>query len=329
MIEVQRCTNKDSWDEFILDNGGHPLQLWSWGQVKANYGWQAERLFLLKDERIVGAIQVLVRKLPLPFRAFAYAPRGPVFLPNLVESDQADLLKAVARLVKTSHHAITLSIEPDLLDFTPPTGWHRSTNKLLSAETLLLDLSKTESDLLAAMAKKTRQYIRKSDADVIIKQAKNSDDIKVCLDIYKQTAKRAGFNLHVDKYYQDVKGLMGDFSPIFIAYKGSEPVSFLWLAISEATAYELYGGMTEQGQSLRANYALKWHAIKKSKEWGIDRYDFGGMVAGGVANFKQGWSDHSTEFAGTFDYPMSPLYVLWSRGLPFLKKTAQTIRRKH
>lgn len=324
MIELQRCNDKEQWDEYVLEHGGHPLQLWAWGQVKAGHGWVLERLFGYEDGEIVGAAQMLVRRLPLPLRAFAYIPRGPLF----EETHREAFLEKLAVLAKRDHHAVALSIEPDTLDFTVPTGWVHATNKILSAETILLDITKSESDLLADMAKKTRQYIRKSGADVTIKQVKSREAIEACLQIYRQTAARAGFNLHNDQYYFDVFSQMKDYSPIFVAYENDEPLSFLWLAISEKTAYELYGGMTERGQELRANYALKWHAIKKVKEWGLEQYDFGGLVAGGVSNFKQGWSSEVTTFAGTFDKALSPLYVLWSKGLPFAKKTLQGIRRR-
>ena len=324
MIEIQRCSDKEQWDDYILEHGGHPLQLWSWGQVKAGHGWKAERIFAYDDETIVGATQMLVRRLPLPFRAFAYIPRGPLF----EKSIESEFFDKLATLARRDHHALTLSNEPDALEFEKPSGWIRATNKVLSAETILLDTSKPESDLLANMAKKTRQYIRKSGADVKIKQVKRREDIEACLAMYRATAKRAGFNLHDDQYYFDVFLQMEDYSPIFVAYENDVPVSFLWLAISETTAYELYGGMTDRGQELRANYALKWHAIKKVKEWGLSKYDFGGLVAGGVSNFKQGWSSEITTFAGTFDKPLSPLYTLWSKGLPFAKKTLQTVRRK-
>lgn len=324
MIELQRCNDKEQWDEYVLEHGGHPLQLWAWGQVKAGHGWVPERLFGYEDGEIVGAAQMLVRRLPLPLRAFAYIPRGPLF----EETHREAFLEKLAVLAKRDHHAVALSIEPDTLDFTVPTGWVHATNKILSAETILLDITKSESDLLADMAKKTRQYIRKSGADVTIKQVKSREAIEACLQIYRQTAARAGFNLHNDQYYFDVFSQMKDYSPIFVAYENDEPLSFLWLAISEKTAYELYGGMTERGQELRANYALKWHAIKKVKEWGLEQYDFGGLVAGGVSNFKQGWSSEVTTFAGTFDKALSPLYVLWSKGLPFAKKTLQGIRRR-
>lgn len=324
MIELQRCTDKDLWDDYVLEHGGHPLQLWSWGQVKSGHGWVAERIFAYNEDTIIGAAQVLIRKLPSPLRSFAYIPRGPL----IEDAARNEFLELLATLVKRDHHSVALSIEPDMMEFEKPDKWVRSTNKVLPAETILLDLAKSESELLADMAKKTRQYIRKSAADVKVKQVKDRETLMACLDIYQQTAQRAGFNVHNRQYYLDVYQQMQDYSPIFVAYEAEVPIAFLWTAMSETTAYELYGGVTDRGQELRANYALKWHAIRKMKEWGLSRYDFGGMVAGGVSTFKQQWSTDVTVFAGTFDRPLSPLYMLWSKGLPFAKRTLQAIRRK-
>jgi lipid II:glycine glycyltransferase (peptidoglycan interpeptide bridge formation enzyme) len=106
-----------------------------------------------------------------------------------------------------------------------------------------------------------------------------------------------------------------------------QPIAFLWLAISADVAYELYGGMNEDGQRLRANYALKWYAIRKVKEWGLSDYDFGGLVVGGVSVFKQGWASEETVLAGTFDKPLSPTYPLWSKVLPGAKSVLQKLRR--
>jgi len=325
MIEIQRCIDAEQWDDYILEHQGHPLQLWGWGQVKAGHGWVAERIFAYdEDDKIVGAAQVLIRKLPLPFRSFAYIPRGPIGDPTF----QNEFLEAIATLVKRDHRSVALSIEPNSFEFTAPSGWKRSANKILSHDTILLDSSKSESDLLADMAKKTRQYIRKSAAEgITIKQVRTKDELEECLHIYRQTAERAKFNLHQNQYYFDVFNQMKDHSPVFAAYLEGKPVAFLWLAISADTAYELYGGMNEDGQRLRANYALKWHVIRKVKEWGLSQYDFGGLVVGGVSVFKQGWASEETSFAGTFDKALSPTYSLWSKGLPKAKAILQKLRR--
>jgi peptidoglycan pentaglycine glycine transferase (the first glycine) len=324
MTELQKSTDKALWDEYVLENGGHPLQLWGWGQVKAAHGWKAERVFLYDEEEIVGAAQVLIRPLPAPFRSIAYIPRGPITSDSL----QNEFLEKLAKMVKRDYHSVALSIEPDSREMVPPEGWRQAAGRILSPETIILDLTKSESDLLAGMAKKTRQYIRKSAAEgIVIRQVRSQEDLKECLHIYRQTAARAKFNLHDDRYYADVFNLMKDHSPIFAAYLDETPIAFLWLAISSDTAYELYGGMNEDGQRLRANYALKWYAIRKVKEWGLTEYDFGGLVVGGVSVFKQGWSEESTTFAGTFDKPLSPLYGAWSSLFPKVKTVLQTLRR--
>ena len=327
MIELQKCNDKEQWDDYVLEQGGHPLQLWGWGQVKAAHGWTAERVFAVDDEhddKVVGAAQILIRKLPLPFRSFAYMPRGPI-----VESSfQNEFLEKLANLVKRDYRSVALSIEPNSFEFEAPKGWRRSSNKVLSADTVLLDVSKSESDLLSEMAKKTRQYIRKSASEgIVIKQVRTTEELEACLAMYHLTAARAKFNLHNDQYYRDVFSLMGDHSPVFAAYLNDTPVAFLWMAISADTAYELYGGMNEDGQQLRANYALKWHVIRKAKEWGLSQYDFGGLVVGGVSIFKQGWAKEETSFAGTFDKALSPAYSLWSKGLPKAKAILQKLRR--
>jgi peptidoglycan pentaglycine glycine transferase (the first glycine) len=326
-VSIERCTDNDEWDEYVLENGGHPLQLWSWGQVKAGHGWIAERYFALEETgeeghnehpKIIGAAQVLTRRLPMPFRAISYIPRGPIGLEN--SSQSAEFLNKLADAVKRDHHSIALSVEPSTVEFNALEGWQRSVRPILPAETVQLDLNKSESDLLAVMAKKTRQYIRKSASEQIeIRRVKTLAELDHVLDIYQSTAKRAGFQIHDLQYYRDIFTLMQDNNLVFASYRDYEPIAFLWIALSAHTAFELYGGMSEQGAELRANYALKWHVIRKAKEWGLETYDFGGLISGGVSVFKQGWVEEETVLAGTFDKPLSPLYKAWVAALPAAK----------
>ena len=34
MLKIVEITDKNEWDGFININGGHPLQLWGWGELK-------------------------------------------------------------------------------------------------------------------------------------------------------------------------------------------------------------------------------------------------------------------------------------------------------
>ena len=325
MTKLTLCHDKHEWNDYVLENGGHPLQLWGWGDVKSIHGWGAFRLFLYDDdEKVIGAAQMLIRRLPWPMRSLAYVPRGPV----VDENNRGELLSALVEYVKRVHHSVVITIEPDSLEYIVPKGWKKSKNHILPSKTIVLDLNKSDSELLNDMAKKTRQYIRKSASEAMsIEKVRNKADLDKCLDIYRMTAKRAKFDIHKNQYYYDVFSKLADYSQLFAAYVDDQPVAFLWLAISADTALELYGGMNEKGQELRSNYALKWHAIRKCKEWGLSRYDFGGLLDGGVTTFKMGWADSETNLAGTFDRPLSAKYTAWNHGFPMAKRTTRRVKK--
>lgn len=323
MTEVVRCEDKQVWDDLVHEHGGHPLQLWGWGEVKVAHGWTAYRLVVRDDDETIGGAQVLAKVLPWPFRRLLYIPRGPVW----GRGRRDEILSAVTGYAKDHLGGVSLTIEPDDVDVPDIVGWQKSDNTILIPRTLILDLNHSEEELLADMSKKTRQYIRKSGREVFtVKSLKTQDDVDKCLDIYKQTAGRAGFPLHEDAYYHDVHQKMGDSSVIFAAYQGDEMVAFLWIAISQKTVFELYGGMNDTGQQLRANYMLKWHAIRKCQEWGIERYDMNGLLNDGVSNFKLGFASHEDMLAGTYDYPLSGLYALWTKALPRAKSIIRKIK---
>lgn len=324
MISVAECSDEQQWNDTVCDLKGHPLQLWGWGGLKSAHNWGVKRVIISDDDTPIGCAQILTRSLPRPFRRLNYVPRGPVWQ----QGREADVLQAVADYSKQHLAGTLLTIEPDTEALPRVSGWQASANTILIPRTLILDLTKSEGDLQAAMTKKTRQYIRKSGRENIdIRRVTTREELAKCLAIYHDTAARAGFALHDDQYYYDVADKLGESSVVFAAFHESQPIAFVWLAVSAETAFELYGGMNEQGQQLRANYALKWHAITRCKEWGIVRYDMNGLLNDGISTFKQGFADHENMLAGTYDYALSPLYPVWTKALPVAKTIIRKIKR--
>ena len=77
MVIGKACNDEFLWDEIIHDLDGHPLQLWGWGELKATHGWSAHRvLFTDEADKVVGAAQVLAKRLPGPFKRLTYVPRA-------------------------------------------------------------------------------------------------------------------------------------------------------------------------------------------------------------------------------------------------------------
>ena len=337
-LSVTPCTDRAQWDSEVKRLGGHPLQLWGWGELKSAHRWSAERV-LVRDANgeVVGASQLLTRALPKPLGGFVYAPRGPVVarsaddaeLPATVPGTAA-VADAVASYVRSTRRAVAVSIEPDEDFGNYPVGdkWREGPTSVLPARTLILDLRNSEDELIAAMSKKHRQYVRKAgrEESLSIKPVTTLAELDECLEVYHATSERADFGLHEDSYYRDAFTMLGDDAPVWAAYVDGKVVAFLFMAKSDRTAFELYGGMNETGQRLRANYALKWHVICEMKRLGITRYDFGGLINDGVTTFKKGWASHENLLAGTWERP-GPGYTIWTRGLPLAKKIVRMRRR--
>ena len=138
------------------------------------------------------------------------------------------MLDAVARYVKTAHRSVVLSIEPDWdLDSAQAqdlkhSAWQPTNNTILIGRTLILDLHRSEEELLAAMTKKTRQYIRKSGREELVYRRVERSELQQCLEVYRLTARRAGFGIHEDSYYLDIFENMGEDSPVFAAFHGGQ-----------------------------------------------------------------------------------------------------------
>ncbi len=326
-MQLQIVEDRNVWDDFVSHSPyGHPLQLWGWGELKELNGWQPVRLAVTDDDRIIAAAQMLIRQIPKVPRVFMYIPRGPVAKPG---SDELKFLLAAITDYAREHSAISVKIEPNWTIGKLPKGWRRSQNRILLDSTLMIDLRQSDEDILNGMRSKTRQYIRKSEREGIevVRDTSNLhlDDI---MELYRETAKRADFALHEAQYYHRLCQTLGENNHIYVAKKDGRLLSFLWLVATDAIAFELYGGMSDEGSDLKANYTLKWEVMKRMKTAGVTTYDLNGRLNEGIDQFKSGFVEEPTTLIGPYDYPIRlALYQAWERGLPIAKRVMRRVRR--
>jgi lipid II:glycine glycyltransferase (peptidoglycan interpeptide bridge formation enzyme) len=81
----------------------------------------------------------------------------------------------------------------------------------------------------------------------------------------------------------------------------------LFLVRAGTRVVEPYGGMTEAGADSRANYLLKWEAIRSSREQGATTYDLWGLAHSGIAHFKTGFGGREIAYVGAWDLVLDPL----------------------
>jgi peptidoglycan pentaglycine glycine transferase (the first glycine) len=324
LIEV---TDQSAWDPYVSRHAwGHPLQLWGWGEAKRSNGWTPHRLALQAGMEWSAAAQVLLWPIPHTGRFIAYIPRGPVTDPT--NPAAAMLLREIVTWAKR-RRVLYVRVEPAWAEGKLPRGWQRAAHTLQLPETYTIDLAKSEDELLEAMARKHRQYIRKAERDgVTVQRVTDRARLAAMYDMYSQTAARAGFGIHTAEYYEQLFDQLGGHNYLYYASVHGQQAAFLWLAAAGPVAYELYGGVTPEGQELKANYYLKWQAMTELKAAGYKLWDFNGRLNEGVSRFKDGFGPDHTDYIGTWDYPLNKLgYRLWERLWPVAKVVGRRLAR--
>lgn len=331
---VTEVQDRVAWDAEVRACGGHPLQLWGWGEVKNRGPWTARHLRVVSaDGALLGLAQVLVRRLPVPFRALSYVPRGPVVAPDGVGDAAArrEVAQAVVEWCAANVRGVGVTFEPDWSDGTD-LGLARARqarSTILCRSTLILDLTRSDEELMADLGRTTRADVRKGGRGVEIRRVVADDELEAVIALYRESAAHAGFALHEDDYYRAVHRELGDASLVVAAFADGVPCSFVWCAASDRTAFELYGGVNDAGRKARANAPVKWHAVRLAREAGLERYDLNGLLNDGISEFKRSFAKHEDLMAGTLDIPFNGvLYAAWDRGLPAAKQVLRRLRRR-
>jgi peptidoglycan pentaglycine glycine transferase (the first glycine) len=317
------------WDHFVRES--HPgsyLQTTAWAAVKAVNGWTAHRLMA---DGPIGA-QILVRRPgPMPW-GFAYAPRGPVTtgwdgpsIGRFTASVRSELTASAGRI---SHLRIDPEIETDgpldpggeLRRALRAAGW-RPAAAIQPNATRLIDLGADEAGLWGDLRKKWRQYVNKARTGGISVVDGDESRLGEFYRIYRETADRAGFLIRAESAYRDIWRAFapaGHARLLFAQTADGVPQATLFLIRCGPRVVEPYGGMTTAGAESRANYLLKWEAIRSSREAGATSYDLWGLATGGIAHFKTGFGGREVRYVGAWDLVLDPfgrrVYEVAQRG---------------
>lgn len=351
------------WDRILLKlQNSHLLQTWEWGAIKSKYGWRSEQLVWSMNDRIVAAAMVLKRTLQIPYiRNFVniiYIPRGPVL-------DWRDLELSSQVLIDISDYAkinrgLFVKIDPDVIGMSPLSDksysygkaiknlleakdWKFSRDQIQFQNTLVINLTPTEEELLGNMKQKTRYNVRLAARKGVNVRIGGIEDIELLYKIYAETALRDSFTIRNKEYYSDVWGSFikntsdgkindsaqeANLLPVaepLIAEVDGEPVAAVIIFRYGRKAWYLYGMSRELHREKMPNYLLQWEAIRRAKETGCHTYDLWGAPdkfiesdpLWGVYRFKEGLGGKVVQHIGAWDLPIRPvLYSLYTNTLP-------------
>jgi lipid II:glycine glycyltransferase (peptidoglycan interpeptide bridge formation enzyme) len=352
--DLTRIQQAETWNQIVTSlPDGHLLQSWQWGQLKEKYGWQAERLaWKSPSGSTLAAAQVLRRDISIPGlgsrMSIFYCPKGPT-----LDWDDAGLRQRVLsdlQTFATQRGAVLIKIDPNLtsgIGFTGDQdcielpagtetiqalneqGWQASRQQIQFANTMTLDLTRTEDELLAGMKQKARYNIRLASRRGVSIRRGGSEDLDLLYRMYAETSLRDGFAIRKPAYYDDAwRSFIDDgLAQPFLAEVDGEPIAGLIAYRFGNTAWYIYGMSTHQHRKKMPNHLLQWEAIRWAKAEGCTTYDFWGAPdeasekdrMWGVYRFKRGFGAKLVRTPGAWDFTTRPImYWGYSVALPSL-----------
>ncbi len=296
----------------------------------------------------------LARRLPLRM-CLAYSPKGPLLqwedapLRQRVLADMAAYARGLG--------ALFLKIDADILvgtgipgadNDTPNPAWPAIQQDLLSAgfrlspeqvqfrNSVLVDVTAPDEDLLARMKQKTRYNARLGAKKGIVVRVGSPADHATLYRMYAETSLRDGFAIRGEEYYRAVWQTFAETAQPLIAEVDGEAVAAVYLFRFAGTAYYIYGMSRDQHRDKMPNYMLQFEAMRWARQHGCHTYDLWGAPdtfdesdpMWGVYRFKEGLGGWVRRTPGAYDLPLRPalhwLYaVLAPRLLSLLRRAGK------
>ena len=183
-------------------------------------------------------------------------------------------------------------------------------NNIQPIQTIILDLTKSEEELLSQMHPKTRYNINLAQKKGIkIRMSNNDDDFDEFWKLMRKTSKRDGFHAYPRAYYEKMLEIPG--VELFIAEYKNEVIVANIVIFYENQAIYLHGASSYEHRNLMATPLLQWHQILEAKKIGCTKYDFWGIDENkwpGLTRFKRGFGGKEITYSGAYDLVFKPLW---------------------
>jgi lipid II:glycine glycyltransferase (peptidoglycan interpeptide bridge formation enzyme) len=211
-------------------------------------------------------------------------------------------------------------------------GWVESSDQIQFRNTVMVDLSASEEDILMRMKQKTRYNVRLAEKKGVTVRVGGVDDLPMLYKMYAETSVRDGFVIRDEEYYMTVWKLFmqdavnGQPSAVpLIAEVDGEAVAAIFLFMFAGRGYYVYGMSRDKHREKMPTYLLQWAAMKHAKAHGCLTYDLWGAPdvfdesdsMWGVYRFKEGLGGDVVRTLGAYDFAPSKFwYSMYSDVMP-------------
>lgn len=284
----------------------HPLQSDEWGEFRKKTG--------VKVVKSKSGLLLTIHKIPRTRFNIGYLPKGPDIT--------NEMLKELFLIGKTEN-CIFIQLEPNIEKSEKNYKFNNlvpSAKPLFTKYTFILDLTKTEDELLKNMHQKTRYNIRLAEKrGVKIIEDNSEKSFEEYLKLTQETTKRQKFYAH-NKIYHSLmwetlkqNGTLDKnklSAHLFRAVYNGETLAAWILFVYKDKLYYPYGSSSDNHREVMASNLIMWEAIKFGKKHGLKEFDMWGALGTnpdkkdswyGFHKFKEGYGPKHVEFIGSYD----------------------------
>jgi len=313
--------DKSKYDKQV----SHIIQSWEWGEFRKKTGVEVVRLGHFDGIRLVDAYQLTFHRVPFFKSKVGYFPKGP--MPSRL---MVDGLLSVGK----EKNAAFIKLEPNIeasnkyhVSSIRKLGLVPSKKSLFTRYNFLIDLTKSEDELLGSMHSKTRYNVRLAQKKgVEVYESVKDSDFEIYLKLYFETTKRQKYFGHTPSYHRlawETLKKAGMARVLIAKYQKKPLVAWMLLNFGD-TLYYPYGGSSLEFKEVMASNLVAWETIRLGKKMSLKTLDLWGALSPdadlddkwyGFHKFKLGYGPKHVEYIGTYDLVLSPnLYKLLNIG---------------
>ncbi len=311
----------DQWRSFVASRPeANFLQSVEWATANEAAGHTVVRGGVSRGEALVAGWQGLVKSARRG--RYLEVPGGP-----LVDwSDEAAVAELVTQLkaAGTAHRCVFVRIRPQLADSEQARAQlttlrlHRAPFHLHAEHTNILDLTRSEEELLAGMRRQTRYEVRQAQKKGV--QVSWRSDEAAADEFYTvqaDTAKRQGFIPPSREFLRAQLAAFGENARIYRSEKDGTLLSLALVLFSGQEADYFEAASTPEAREYPGAYAVQWQAIRDAKAMGMTRYNFWGIAYtndphhryAGVTTFKRGFGGNDVTYVPAHDIVLRHTYL--------------------
>ncbi len=335
MIEIKTAENRENWDKFVKGRTeANFLQSWDFYEFHKARGKKVVRREFLRDGKVVGVYAGVVETAKRgTYLAIAGGP--------LLDWNDKKLAKRVFEDIRKEgekNNCVFIRVRPQLelsdksLKMMRELGLERAPMYLSVEYAGILDMKKTEAEILAGASQGFRRKLRKAEkAEIVVETSNDPEIVKEFYALEVKHAARQGFVAFSEEFLkkQFEAFRQGDEVLMYTAKKDGEVLAQNFMIFYGPEASYHYGVSSDLGTKYSAAPLLHLKAMEEARKRGCIRYNLWGIVGleekshrfYGVSEFKRSFGCDELKYTPAHD-------LILKRGKYLITKIVETARKK-